>query len=107
MSVQERNKTVAAVRGDNWKTNLVKGRLQAQIYPSALKLIRVRKAISQHSIAMACEISVSTLGGIERGNRPVRPIVAKKIANLLGVSSSKIFKLIDKILFAIQTDSKL
>jgi transcriptional regulator with XRE-family HTH domain len=107
MSVQERNKTVAAVRGDNWKSNLVKGRLQAQIYPSALKLIRVKKSISQHAIATACEISVSTLGGIERGSRPVRPIVAKKIANLLGIPSSRIFKLIDKKLFAIQTDSKL
>lgn len=86
------NKTVAKTRGTAWKANLVAGKLDAQLNPTALKLRRVNKSISQDALAELIGVSLSTYGGIERGKRSVRPETAKKLAEALSASTQQLFQ---------------
>lgn len=85
------NRVVAQNRGKTWKAKLVTGKLDSQLNPTALKLRRVTKAISQDSLAELIGVSLSTYGGIERGKRTVRPETAKQLAEALSASVSQLF----------------
>lgn len=100
IGVQERNKLVSSLRGNSWKENLVKGRLEAQFYPSLIKLKRVEKLISQAYIAEMLGISISSFGGIERGTRPAKPELAEKISMILEDTPSNLFTKKSRKLFA-------
>ena len=101
MGVYERNRTVAALRGDSWRANLVRGKMEAQFYPSAIKIMRVKKLMSQYEMSQLLDISIASFGGIERGTRPAKRVVAEKIASILGDKLNKFFKEKDEKLFAI------
>jgi len=101
MGVYERNRIVAAVRGDSWRANLVRGKMESQFFPSVIKILRVKRLMSQYEMARLLGISIASFGGIERGTRPARPQIAEKIASILGENRKKLFKEIDKKLFAI------
>ena len=101
MSTYERNRTVAALRGEAWRSNLVRGKMESQFFPSAIKIIRVKKRLSQYEVSKLLGISIASFGGIERGSRPAKPKVAKKISAILETPANKLFKEKDKKLFAI------
>ena len=48
--------------------------------------IRKRKGLSQETLALACELDRTYVGGVERGERNISLINMCKIANALGVS---------------------
>ena len=101
MGVFERNRIVSSLRGERWRANLVRGRMESQFFPSMIKIIRVKRAIPQYDIAKAIGISIASFGGIERSMRPARPEIAEKIAGILGVPLTKLFTKKEKKLFAI------
>lgn len=85
------NQKVAQNRGKDWKKKLLTGRLQAQTNPTRLKLARVKKGLSQGSVAKEIGVTYATYGAIENAHRPVSEERAKKIAQQLGVSFSGAF----------------
>jgi DNA-binding XRE family transcriptional regulator len=92
MSSKIGNKKVAANRGDAWKLKLIKGKADAALHPSLIKLKRVEKGISQTKIAEELEVSLATYGAIERSRIAVKKAMAALIASLFGVEVGKIFK---------------
>ncbi|MEO5348861.1 MAG: helix-turn-helix transcriptional regulator [Magnetococcus sp. YQC-3] len=101
MGIYERNKSVAALRGEGWRSNLVKGKMESQFFPSTIKIIRVKKLMSQQDVARQLGISVASLGGIERGTRPAKLKIAERISEILQTPRSRLFKEKNKKLFAI------
>lgn len=89
------NRMVAQNRGKAWKTKLVAGKLDVQLHPTALRVKRVDKAISQDDLAALIGVSLSTYGGIERGKRSVRHETAKRLSEALGLSLSLLFSKTD------------
>ena len=94
-------------RSAKWRKSLAKGRHEAQIAPSVLRLVRLKKNLNQVVMAKKIGFSQGTLCGIERGKRPLSKATALVIAKSLKVSLPKLFKSIpksDKFL-AIKTSS--
>jgi DNA-binding XRE family transcriptional regulator len=85
-------KKISKNRGTSWRQNILNGRREALLNPTALRLTRLRKKVHQFDIATRLDISESTFGSIERGRRPVKPEQAKKIAGYFGVPVAKLFK---------------
>lgn len=90
--VIKRNQKVTKARGETWTLNLIKGRLDAMLKPTALRVLRVRKNISQGIVANRIGVTLSTYGGIERGLRPVKEEKAKVISNFFKEPMSSLFK---------------
>lgn len=88
----ERNRNVAKSRGSEWNGNLIAGKLDARRNPSVLYDRRAQKKMSQEKITGLLGTSPSTYGAIERGKRKVSTEMAKKIAKVVGVEISTIFK---------------
>lgn len=86
------NKKVALNRGDNWRLNLVKGKLNASLNPTKLRLFRVKRGISHDTLAKRLDISTNTYGSIERGQRPVSRDRAEAISKLFGRKKESFFK---------------
>ena len=86
------NQKVAKNRGDEWKKNLIIGRLEAQSNPTLLRRKRVEAGISQHDMATKLGVTYSTYGAIEAGNRLVQNERASKIAEILNLELNKAFK---------------
>jgi DNA-binding XRE family transcriptional regulator len=92
MSSKIGNKKVAANRGDAWRSKLIKGKADASIHPSLIKLKRVEQGISQTKLAKELEVSLATYGAIERARITVKKAMASLIAQLFQTEVSKIFK---------------
>jgi DNA-binding XRE family transcriptional regulator len=90
-SKKHHNTKVAENRGDKWKTNLKKGKLDARLNPTKITLKRIEKDISQDQIAKKLEFSRTTYGSIERGQRVIKKDKAFLIASTLGTKISHIF----------------
>jgi transcriptional regulator with XRE-family HTH domain len=56
-----------------------------------LRRIRKQKGLSQESLALACGLDRTYIGGIERGERNVSLMNIVRIANALGVSPKDFF----------------
>ena len=56
-----------------------------------LRHLRKQKRLSQESLALACGLDRTYIGGIERGERNVSLMNIVKIANALGVSPREFF----------------
>lgn len=86
------NKKVAKNRGDEWRDNLVKGKIEAKMYPTKLQILRAKNKKSQEEIAQAVGLSLTTYGAIERAKRTVKPTKALEIAKFLKASENRLFK---------------
>jgi transcriptional regulator with XRE-family HTH domain len=58
---------------------------------SQLKIFRVQKDETLESMAGKLHIGISRYYYIENGKRPATPVLAEKIANILGVKEDEIF----------------
>jgi DNA-binding XRE family transcriptional regulator len=92
MSSKIGNKKVAAIRGDAWRTKLIKGKADAALHPSLIKLKRVEQGISQTRLAEELEVSLATYGAIERARITVKKAMANLIAQIFKTDVVKIFK---------------
>jgi DNA-binding XRE family transcriptional regulator len=86
------HKKIAKNRGESWHKNMLAGRMDAELNPSVLRLVRLTKRINQSDLAKSLDISESTFGAIERSKRPVSAELASKISKVLGTPIGKIFK---------------
>jgi DNA-binding XRE family transcriptional regulator len=86
------HKKIAKARGEKWRKNMLKGRKDAQVNPSLLRLARLSRSADQIKIAEHLKVSPSTYGSIERGKRAVSKTEALKIASFLTVQKEKVFK---------------
>lgn len=98
--ISQRNKQVAAKRGEEWKKKLVEGKYDSQKNPTNLKGLRVAKGESQDKIAASIGVSLTTYGAIERGLRAVKKHLAQYIAEYYGVEIKKIFKEVEGKFYA-------
>ncbi|MGH7986486.1 MAG: helix-turn-helix domain-containing protein [Candidatus Binataceae bacterium] len=53
--------------------------------------LRKKKGISQESLALACGLDRSYIGGVERGERNISLLNILKLAKALGVSARELF----------------
>lgn len=58
---------------------------------SQLKTIREQRGETLESMASKLQIGISRYFYIETGKRPASPVLAEKIANILGVKEDEIF----------------
>ena len=68
-------------------------RREAQIqqnFGTRLRDLRKRRGLSQESLALACELDRTYIGGVERGERNISLINIFKIAEALGVPASQL-----------------
>ena len=52
--------------------------------------LRKQKGLSQESLALACDLDRTYIGGVERGERNISLINIHKISQALGVSPSEL-----------------
>jgi transcriptional regulator with XRE-family HTH domain len=53
--------------------------------------LRKRKGFSQESLALACDLDRTYIGGVERGERNISLVNILKISRALGVPPGKLF----------------
>jgi transcriptional regulator with XRE-family HTH domain len=53
--------------------------------------LRKQKGLSQESLALACDLDRSYIGGVERGERNISLLNIHKIAEALGVAVRELF----------------
>jgi len=53
--------------------------------------IRKQKGLSQESLALACDLDRTYIGGVERGERNISLLNIQKIAEALGVNTKDLF----------------
>ncbi len=53
--------------------------------------LRKKKGLSQESLALACDLDRSYIGGVERGERNISLINIYKIAEALGLKLKELF----------------
>jgi transcriptional regulator with XRE-family HTH domain len=53
--------------------------------------LRRQKGLSQESLALACDLDRTYIGGVERGERNISLLNIQKIAKALGVSARELF----------------
>jgi DNA-binding XRE family transcriptional regulator len=92
MSTTKGNVKIAKARGDDWKKKLSKGKLDAQLHPTVIKMVRVNKAVSQADLAKLLKVSLATYGAIERGKRSANLTVARALNKKLGGNLAYFFK---------------
>lgn len=92
MKTIHHNQKVAKNRTDKWKSNLIKGRLEAMKSPTQLKIIRVGLGLSQKEVADQVGVTPATYGAIEVRKRLVKPDNAKKISKVLKAKETTLFK---------------
>lgn len=89
--ISERNKNVAKNRGEEWRKSLVQGKLDAQLNPSKLKILRVKMKVPQETIADRAKLTLTYYGMIERGTRKASKEHADKICAAVGKKISELF----------------
>ena len=69
-------------------------RRDAQIqkhFGERVRELRKQKGLSQESLALACDLDRTYIGGVERGERNISLLNIQKIAEALGVSARELF----------------
>lgn len=56
-----------------------------------LRQLRKKNGLSQETLALACDLDRTYIGGVERGERNISLINIYKIADALGVSAGELF----------------
>ncbi|MGD0858787.1 MAG: helix-turn-helix transcriptional regulator [Terracidiphilus sp.] len=65
-------------------------RLQ-QSFGNRVRELRKRKQLSQETLALACNLDRTYIGGVERGERNISLVNIHKIAEALGVEAREMF----------------
>ena len=60
-------------------------------FGNRVRELRNQKALSQESLALACDLDRTYIGGVERGERNISLINIYKIARALGVNVKELF----------------
>lgn len=84
-------KTRAPRRGDAWRKALVRGHLYEAMRPTGFKRLRVKKGLTQEYLSVIAKVSISNMGAIERGDRPVKRSRAEQLADVLGCKLATVF----------------
>ena len=61
-----------------------------QVFGARLREVRKQRGFSQESLALACGLDRTYIGGVERGERNISLINIYKIASALGISAREI-----------------
>jgi len=85
------NVKVAKNRTKKWKMSIADGKLDVQISPTRIRLLRLKSRKTQRTMADALKVSLATYGSIERGKRIVKDTTAQKIAKLINAKIPDIF----------------
>lgn len=56
-----------------------------------LRALRKQKGLSQETLALACNLDRTYIGGVERGERNISLVNIHKIAGALGVPARELF----------------
>ena len=97
MASTEGNKKIALKRKTSPKlrkkfsNSILKGKFEAALSPSKLKIKRIEKSLSQDDLAKKLKMSQASYAAIESKRRKVKPDRAQKIAKLLKVKDTDIF----------------
>lgn len=70
-------------------------RREAQIqkrFGNRVRELRKHKGLSQESLALACDLDRTYIGGVERGERNISIVNIYKIAEALGTSARVLFE---------------
>jgi len=92
MASHEGNNTISKNRGKAWKANVMKGRRDALLNPSKMRLLRLQRGLLQDAVAKAIGVSESTYQAIERGKRVVDSERAQQIAAYFKVETNSVFE---------------
>jgi transcriptional regulator with XRE-family HTH domain len=60
-------------------------------FGTRVRELRKQKGFSQESLALACRLDRTYIGGVERGERNISLINVMKISRALGVAVSELF----------------
>lgn len=63
-----------------------------EIFGTRLRELRKLRGLSQESLALACDLDRTYIGGVERGERNISLLNIYKIAEALGVPASELLK---------------
>ena len=61
-----------------------------KLFGDRVREIRKRKGLSQETLALACDLDRTYIGGVERGERNISLINIHKIAKALGVEAKEL-----------------
>jgi len=69
-----------------------RGEVQIQKhFGERVRELRKQKGLSQESLALACDLDRTYIGGVERGERNISLLNIYKIADALGVAAKELF----------------
>jgi transcriptional regulator with XRE-family HTH domain len=60
-------------------------------FGARVRQLRQKKGLSQETLALACALDRTYIGGVERGERNISLLNIHKIADALGVSARELF----------------
>lgn len=83
-------------RSKTWTENALKGRIEARLNPTRLRLLRDQAFILQETVSKELKITEPTYGAIETGRRPVGENRAKAIAKFFNKDMDFLFSKIPR-----------
>lgn len=72
-------------RGETWRKNLSKGRIRSSLISSPLRNKRLEIGLKQTDAAKKASVSPTYFAQFERGDRPLKAPMAKRIADCVGL----------------------
>lgn len=91
MASRAGNRKISANRSKQWAENLKQGRREALLNPTRLRLLRLKRGLSQDQAAQALGLSTSTYQAVERAKRLVDQERAEQIASYFKIPFKNLF----------------
>ncbi|NJM09374.1 MAG: helix-turn-helix domain-containing protein [Bdellovibrionaceae bacterium] len=86
------HKKIAESRGEKWLKSVARGRRDAALNPSVIRLARMNRDMRQKTMAQKLNISEASFCAIERGRQSVKESMAIRISEILGFKLGALFK---------------
>lgn len=96
MASRAGNRKIGEKRGSQWVENLKNGRRESMLSPSRIRLIRLKRGLSQEEVAKALGLTESTYQAIERGKRMVDFERANQVAAYFKGITRNLFSKVSK-----------